>query len=319
MLFRAIVACLLQVTSLVAGASTSAWKSRSIYFVLTDRIARSSSDTGGGSCSNLGKYCGGTFKGLESKLDYIRGLGFDAIWITPVVANGYHGYWAQDLYAINSNYGSAADLKSLVNSAHAKGMYVMVDVVANHMGFANIADNRPAPLNQASSYHSACNIDYSNQNSIENCRIANLPDLNTQSSEIRTLLNTWVSWLVKEYSFDGVRIDTVKHVEKDFWPGFTSAIGAYSIGEVWDGNPAYLAGYASLMPGLLNYATYYPMNNFYQQTGSAQALVDMMNTVSSTFPDPAALGTFIDNHDNKQTSGAATSTPTRRSTRPSPS
>lgn len=174
----------------------------------------------------------------------------------------------------------------------------MVDVVANHMGFANIADNRPAPLNQASSYHATCVIDYSNQTSVENCRIANLPDIYTQNSEIRTLLQTWVSWLVQEYSFDGVRIDTVKHVEKDFWPGFSSAIGAYSIGEVFDGDPAYLAGYASLMPGLLNYAVYYPMNNFYQQKGSSQALVDMINTVSSTFPDPAALGTFLDNHDN---------------------
>ncbi|KAF2629058.1 carbohydrate-binding module family 20 protein [Macroventuria anomochaeta] len=301
MFFKAIVAFLLQVTALVAAADTAAWKSRSIYFVLTDRVARSSSDTGGGSCSNLGKYCGGTFKGLESKLDYIKGLGFDAIWITPVVANsadGYHGYWAQDLYAVNSNYGTAADLKSLVSAAHEKGLYVMVDVVANHMGFANIADNRPAPLNQASSYHAACDINYSNQTSVENCRIANLPDINTQSSEIRTLLNTWVGWLVKEYSFDGVRIDTVKHVEKDFWSGFSSAIGAYSIGEVFDGNPSYLAGYANLMPGLLNYAVYYPMNNFYQQKGSSQTLVDMIDTVSSSFPDPAALGTFLDNHDN---------------------
>lgn len=76
--------------SLIASAAdTSAWKSRSIYFVLTDRIARSSSDTGGGSCGNLGNYCGGTFKGLESKLDYIKNLGFDAIWITPVVASKY--------------------------------------------------------------------------------------------------------------------------------------------------------------------------------------------------------------------------------------
>jgi len=87
MFFRAIVALLLQVTSLVHAADTAAWKSRSIYFVLTDRIARSSSDTGGGACGNLGRYCGGTFKGLESKLDYIKGLGFDAIWITPVVAS----------------------------------------------------------------------------------------------------------------------------------------------------------------------------------------------------------------------------------------
>ena len=87
MVFKAVIAFLLQITALAAAADTAAWKSRSIYFVLTDRIARSGSDSGGGSCNNLGKYCGGTFKGLESKLDYIKGLGFDAIWITPVVAS----------------------------------------------------------------------------------------------------------------------------------------------------------------------------------------------------------------------------------------
>ncbi len=174
----------------------------------------------------------------------------------------------------------------------------MVDVVANHMGFANIADDRPEPLNQESSYHAACDIDYSNQTSIETCRIAGLRDVNTESSEIQTLYQDWVSWLVTEYSFDGVRIDTVKHVNKEFWPGFSSAAGVYTIGEVFDGDVNYLAGYAGLMSGLLNYAIYYPMNNFYQQTGSSQAMVDMHNQISSAFPDPAALGTFLDNHDN---------------------
>ncbi|KAI0460558.1 glycoside hydrolase superfamily [Xylaria acuta] len=285
----------------VLSADTEAWKSRNIYFALTDRVARSSDDTGGDACSNLGNYCGGTFKGLESKLDYISGMGFDAIWITPVVTNsdgGYHGYWAQDLYGINPNYGTADDLKSLVNAAHEKGIYVMVDVVANHMGLANIADNRPEPMNQDSSYHAACDIDYSDQNSIEMCRIAGLPDVNTESSEVQTLYQDWIKYLVSEYSFDGVRIDTVKHVDKEFWPGFSSAAGVYTIGEVFDGDANYLAGYADLMSGLLNYAIYYPMNNFYQQKGSSQALVDMHNQISSKFPDPAALGTFLDNHDN---------------------
>jgi alpha-amylase len=87
--FQTIVAYFLYFVSFVSAADTNAWKSRSIYFVLTDRIARSSSDTGGNACGNLGNYCGGTFKGLESKLDYIQGLGFDAIWITPVVASKY--------------------------------------------------------------------------------------------------------------------------------------------------------------------------------------------------------------------------------------
>ena len=174
----------------------------------------------------------------------------------------------------------------------------MVDVVANHMGNANLADNKPTPLDQASSYHPACYIDYSNQSSIENCRIGGLPDVDTQDPTIRKLYQSWVSWLISEFGFDGVRIDTVKHVEKDFWPDFASAAGVYTIGEVFDGNPDYLAGYAGLMSGLLNYAIYYPLNNFYQQKGSSQALVDMHDTVSQKFPDPAALGTFLDNHDN---------------------
>lgn len=72
-------------TSLAIAADTAAWRSRNIYFALTDRVARSDTDNGGSACGNLGNYCGGTFKGLESKLDYISGMGFDAIWITPVV------------------------------------------------------------------------------------------------------------------------------------------------------------------------------------------------------------------------------------------
>ncbi|KAI1743894.1 glycoside hydrolase superfamily [Xylaria scruposa] len=283
------------------SADTESWRSRNIYFALTDRMARSSDDTGGDACSDLSNYCGGTFSGLESKLDYISGMGFDAIWITPVVTNsdkGYHGYWAQDLYGINPNYGTADDLKSLVNAAHDKGMYVMVDVVANHMGFANIADNGPEPMNQESSYHSDCDIDYSNQTSVETCRISGLPDVNTESSDIQTLYQDWIKYMISEYSFDGVRIDTVKHVDKGFWPGFASASGVYTIGEVFDGDVNYVAGYADLMSGLLNYPIYYPMNAFYQQTGSSQAMVDMHNQISSSFPDPTALGTFLDNHDN---------------------
>ena len=175
----------------------------------------------------------------------------------------------------------------------------MVDVVANHMGRGAISSNRPTPLDQESTYHSACTIDYTNQTSIEQCRIASdLPDVNTGLGPIRTVYQDWVRWLVSEYKFDGLRVDTVKHVEKDFWPGFVSAAGVYAVGEVFDGNPDYLASYAKVMPGLLNYAAYYPMNRFYQQQGSAQDLVNMLDTIGSTFPDPSALGTFLDNHDN---------------------
>lgn len=81
------LALLMLAVGLGQAADTNSWKSRTIYFALTDRVARSYNDGGGGSCGNLSNYCGGTFKGLQSKLDYIKGMGFDALWITPVVAS----------------------------------------------------------------------------------------------------------------------------------------------------------------------------------------------------------------------------------------
>lgn len=176
----------------------------------------------------------------------------------------------------------------------------MVDVVANHMGQGPIEENRPSPLDESDSYHPACDIDYNNQSSVETCRIAGLPDVYTENPEIRKLYQDWIRSLVRGYDFDGIRIDTVRHVEKDFWPDFVEAAGVYSIGEVFDGNPQFLAGYADLIPGLLNYAIYYPLNNFYQQKGSSQDIVDMHSTIDSLFPDPTTLGTFLDNHDNER-------------------
>lgn len=185
-----------------------------------------------------------------------------------------------------------------------KNMFVMVDVVANHMGSGPIAENKPSPLDQPNSYHSACDIqqdDYdNNQTAVEVCRLAGLPDLFTESNGIRELFQNWIQWLVKEYSFDGIRIDTVKHVEKGFWPDFVEAAGCFALGEALNGNPDYLADYAELMPGLLDYATYYAIQGFYLQKSDAQRIVDMHSWIDRVMPDPTALGTFFDNHDQKR-------------------
>jgi alpha-amylase len=64
-------------------------------------------------------------------------MGFDAIWISPIVTNtpnGYHGYWMQDLYGFNPNFGSEADLQALIQACHSRSMFVMLDVVGNHVG-----------------------------------------------------------------------------------------------------------------------------------------------------------------------------------------
>jgi alpha-amylase len=97
----------LAISTAFAGHSKDEWKSRTIYQLLTDRFSRTDGSTQG--CSDLGKYCGGSFKGITNNLDYIQQLGFDAIWISPVITNtdgGYHGYWAKDINSINSYFGS---------------------------------------------------------------------------------------------------------------------------------------------------------------------------------------------------------------------
>ena len=121
-------------TGYALAGDTNAWKQRSVYQVLTDRFARTDGSTQ--TCNNLSNYCGGTFQGLENQLDYINGMGFDAIWISPPIDNtdgGYHGYWARNWYETNSNFGSQDDLKNLVKAAHDKDIWVMVDVVGNHV------------------------------------------------------------------------------------------------------------------------------------------------------------------------------------------
>jgi len=150
--------------AIAQAGDTAAWKQRSIYQVLTDRFARSDGNTN--SCGNLSGYCGGNYQGMIAHLDYIQGMGFDAIWISPIVdnsENGYHGYWARNWEAVNSNFGSEDDLKALVSAAHEKGMWVMVDVVANHS--APIGDDygQLYPLNRAEHYHGDCQItDFNN-------------------------------------------------------------------------------------------------------------------------------------------------------------
>ena len=95
-------------------------------------------------------------------------MGFDAIWISPIVKNwpgSYHGYHCIDLYSLNENFGSEEDLKSLIKAAHDRGIWVMVDIVANHMAptqdFSGIN-----PFNSPDHYHNYCDINWDDQNSI---------------------------------------------------------------------------------------------------------------------------------------------------------
>jgi alpha-amylase len=76
----------------------------------------------------------GDFRGMIEKLDYLKGLGVDAIWLTPVFeAPSYHGYDFQDFYAIEKDYGTMADFEAFVAESHKRGIKVILDLVINHI------------------------------------------------------------------------------------------------------------------------------------------------------------------------------------------
>ncbi|WP_299107866.1 alpha-amylase family glycosyl hydrolase [uncultured Bradyrhizobium sp.] len=126
-----------------------------IYFVLPDRFdnADPTNDTGGLTGDRLatgydptakGFYHGGDLKGLTRRLDYIQALGVTAIWIGPIFKNkpiqgaagqesaGYHGYWITDFTTVDPHFGTDADFSAFVDAAHARGIKVYMDIIANH-------------------------------------------------------------------------------------------------------------------------------------------------------------------------------------------
>jgi len=304
---------LFYLAGLVQCLTPAQWRSQSIYQVLTDRFARTDGSTTA-SC-DVNKYCGGSWQGIIKKLDYIQQMGFTAIWVSPIVKNirssgqdgdSYHGYWAQDIYQVNTNFGSAADLVSLSKALHDRGMYLMVDIVTNHMAYDGCGTcvdySQYNPFNKQSYYHPFCLIDYNNQTSVEKCwagdNTVSLPDLRTEDSNVRSIWNSWITKLVSNYTIDGLRIDSAKSVEKTFYPQFEQAAGVYVAGEVFEGNPTTFCDYQNYMDGMLNFPSYYWITQAFQSTsGSISNLYNGINTMKSTCKDTTLLGSFMENHD----------------------
>jgi alpha-amylase len=272
------------------------WRNEVIYQVLIDRFANG--DVNNDFHVQVGppaRYQGGDWKGLEDHLDYLRELGVTTLWISPVVRNvdtdadvdAYHGYWAQDLTALNPHFGDLAALRSLTAHVHALGMKIVEDVVVNHLGqvfFYDMNMNgkpdvyvsgtgssspvmrttefdpdfdlrgvqaqtplgiagraplifvqdpaisreapRPGILGTARAYHGLGRI--TNFDDDVQARYGDFPgglkDLATEDPEVRkALVDSYLYW-VEEADFDGLRLDTIKHVEHEFWQAFSPEI-----------------------------------------------------------------------------------------------
>ncbi len=146
--------------------SPADWGDQLLYFLLPDRFSdgrevsrplcdrhnpevsrpRSVADWMKSGCC----YQGGKLRGIESKLDYLQSLGVTTLWIAPVFKQRadmqtYHGYGIQNFLEIEPRLGTKEDLRSLIDAAHARGIYVLLDVIYNHSGNNWFYDNNGSP------------------------------------------------------------------------------------------------------------------------------------------------------------------------------
>eukprot|EP00792_Barthelona_sp_PAP020_P004937 TRINITY_DN2419_c1_g1_i1.p1 TRINITY_DN2419_c1_g1~~TRINITY_DN2419_c1_g1_i1.p1 ORF type:complete len:479 (-),score=83.93 TRINITY_DN2419_c1_g1_i1:70-1506(-) len=288
----------------VYSKTKSEWQNRRIYQLLTDRF----------NCDNCGQcnvndntYCGGTYKAAIEKLPYIKELGFNAIWISPPmdnVENGFHGYWPKcyDVECLNPHFGDAEELKEFIIQAHSLDIWVMVDVIANHVGVCdsqNIFDySCQKTFNKEEHFHKYCTItDFEDQKQVEVCRLVDLPDLNQDNTYVRSTMLNWIGNLVSTFDFDGIRIDTVPEVHPDFWDEFREKANVFQIGEVFNGRDWYVSSYQNHLDSVFAYPLFFSIRS---TLGQGNSLRDLETSVknSMNYPDPFSLATIISNHDN---------------------
>lgn len=314
------------VTERVKKAGDFDWDEAVIYFTVTDRFFdgdAGNNDAYGVGDYNTGKkggssYHGGDFAGLNQKLDYLKDLGVNTIWITPIVENitkdqhdnetdtatyGYHGYWASDFTKLNKHLGTEEQFKALLEAAHSKGMKIMVDVVLNHAGyetegyFNNIlrdADGKPISMIRDDSNTIGGDDKYDS--------LSDLPDFVTENKAVTDQLVAWQTGWMSNYSIDYYRVDTVKHVETTTWAAFKNSLTKVNpdfkmIGEYSGAGYANNAG--ELGTGTMDALLDFDFNDFAQNfvTGNISSVENSLQKRNSAINNTATMGSFLSSHD----------------------
>ena len=302
------------------------WDEAVIYFAVTDRFFdgdASNNDAYGVGDYNIGEkggssYHGGDFAGLNQKLDYLKDLGVNTIWITPIVENitkdqhdnetdtatyGYHGYWASDFTKLNKHLGTEQQFKALLDAAHSKGMKIMVDVVLNHAGYGTEkyfnsiltdADGNSISMIRDSNNTISGDDKYDS--------LSDLPDFVTENKAVTDQLVAWQTEWMSKYSIDYYRVDTVKHVETTTWEAFKNSLTKVNpdfkmIGEYSGAGYANNAG--ELGTGSMDALLDFDFNDFAQKfvTGDISGVESSLQKRNGAINNTATMGSFLSSHD----------------------
>lgn len=290
------------------------WRARPIYMVLTDRFANgdsSNDDLGVPGCFDPQaerSFHGGDLAGLRQRADYLAELGVGTLWITPLyeqVGCGYHGYWADyqvpDPRLVEPRLGDDSEVDALIESLHARGMGLMLDMIVNHSGRgATIVGQHP------DWFHSSSNCAELGPTEIY-CPLSGLPDFAHENAEVATFVTDISAAWLRRFEVDGVRMDTAKHVTREYFRDHwfprmrAERPGLVVIAEVFDASGAgvyeeYLdAGFDSAF----HFALRQGLIDVFGRDASTNVLADRVRDSVETLGLDRALSMalFLDNHD----------------------
>lgn len=328
-----------------------------IYFLMPDRFANG--DPGNDSPAKAPglhdrkrprHYHGGDLRGVIQRLPYLSELGVTVVWLTPWYDNhdrlnerekytadnrldrergdpitDYHGYGATDLYAVDEHLGDLATLKELVRAAHALGLKVIQDQVANHTGpYHPWVQDSPTPtwFNGTAASHLANTWQTwtlpdphsppaHQRQTLEGWFIDLLPDLNQNDPECRRYLIQNALWWVGQAGLDGVRQDTLPYVPRTFWRDWSAALKRQHprlnlLGEMFDGDAAKVSffqggrarfdGIDSGVDTLFDFPLYYPVRSAFGEGRSLKPLAETLAR-DHLYENPDRLVTFAGLHD----------------------
>lgn len=254
-------------------------------------------------------FAGGDIRGIIEKLDYIKGLGVTAIYLTPIFESiSNHKYDISNYKKIDPQFGSMEDLKELVEKAHAKGMRIVLDAVFNHCSM-NMAEFQDVlEKGRASRYYDWFLIDGDypkpeemNYECFASCNY--MPKLNTANKGVQEFLLDIALYWIREADIDGWRLDVSDEVSHAFWRMFRDRVkeekkDCVIIGENWHDAYPYLMGdqYDSIM----NYSfTKACLDYFARENFDAEEMAEKLsgNLMRNTEQVNFMMLNLLDSHD----------------------
>ncbi|MDR1705323.1 MAG: glycoside hydrolase family 13 protein [Clostridiales bacterium] len=255
-------------------------------------------------------YAGGDILGIVQSLDYIKDLGFNALYLTPVFTSPTnHKYEITDYYNIDPAFGTNGDFKELVQKCHALGMRIVLDAVFNHCGIGFPFFRDVMEKGRESAYYGWFIIDGERPDpKLGNYAFFGLsnpemPKLNMANPEAREYFLDVAEHWISKYGIDGWRLDVSDEVPHDFWRDFRKAVKranpeAVILGENWHDAVTCLGG--DQFDGIMNYAFSRACADYFaggtlDEQGLSERLSGLL--MRNTGPANAMMLNLLDSHD----------------------